>query len=163
MRFLLLILPLLCMWGHVLAPLAAHVISRIGYAAALPSYHLRLSDGQTEAASDEGAVLRLDRDATIEILIQPDEYVEDETCVDAFLVQGGRVTPWPINLQRATSGAFHLRTPVREMPGLGAGRSDILLRVGRPRAMLDPSLGALTNPDRFRLLWGHLDISGNSM
>ena len=166
LALLILLLPVAYLWTQVLFPSASHMIGRLFSRGALPSYYLRLSPGQpttqppSQPSDGLGAdtVVRLDRDATLQILIQPDERVAGETSAAAFLVQKGRATAWPIGLTRAASGAFSLRAPVRTLPGLSVGQWDVVFVVGRSSRLLDSPLHALGGQEELRLLFGHLDI-----
>lgn len=155
---LLLAVPLALLWSQAL-PAAATFLRSRHLPQTLPAHHLRLSDGQGGTGRELGATLYLSMDDVLEVLVQPDDRVEGETRADAYLVQGGRVVPWPISLQRASSGAFLLREQLRRLPGLNEGRWDILVRIARPWETTSSPHCSLDNPSAVRLLWGRLDIT----
>lgn len=154
------LIPLLALSLTLLRPSGAKRLAWLKATPPLPAYHLRLSDGQGHGSQSPDTFLQLDSDATLGILIQPDDRVDvaDETSVACYLVQGGRITRWPIRLERAASGAQQLRAPVRALPGLSPGRWDMLFVIGRQHSMPDSPLGALTDPAEVRILSGHLNI-----
>lgn len=118
------------------------------------------------ALSSVAAPARLSLDSILQVDLRPARQVSRDVMAVAFLkAGGGQVSAWDVTFDRSEAGVFQLRGRVRELPGLGLGRWELLVAVGYPdrlpsRSELGRRLahGDVSTGEGWQLLSGSLEI-----
>lgn len=118
-----------------LAAATALAVSKGTSIESLPSYALEVS-GEQETRSGSRAseprdaatcTLRAGDDGSFELLARPADRVGGAIAVQAFLVKGGEVTPWPGHLEVSPNGSVRVLDSSLAL----AGASELRLVIGR--------------------------------
>lgn len=118
------------------------------------------------ALSPVAAPARLSLDSILQVDLRPARQVSKDVSAVAFLKEGrGQITPWNVTFDRSEAGVFQLRGRVRDLPGIGLGRWELLVAVGYPdrlpsRSDLAQRLthGEVSAGEGWQLLSGSLEI-----
>ncbi|KYG07096.1 hypothetical protein BE21_31090 [Sorangium cellulosum] len=104
-------------------------------AAPLPDYTIAttLGDGAQQGDRDPSAPRRVGRGARITIALSPGGRVPSPVAVRAFLVQGGKARPWPVDIELDGSGGARV-SGTREalFRDAAAGPCEVVFVIGQP-------------------------------
>lgn len=128
---------------------------------ALPSYRLELSTSTAPQEPPATRVRVLSNDL-LTVVLRPLEAATGPIEVRAFLEQPGKNLRWPVHFERLAAGTFAVTVAARELSGLGAGRWQAVVLVGRPdRLPIHPAAARERAPDdTWCILYGELDVVG---
>lgn len=127
----------------------------------LPQYELRIGVEQFlgTPGEDPGGERHATLDSEIAIDVKPARAVDGPVEVRKYLAGGGHLQPWTVQWPDPKAGRVKFEHQVRNLAGLGAGRWDIVVVVGRPgRIPSDPEIeriaraGGSTDQPDYRVL-----------
>jgi hypothetical protein len=109
--------------------------------APLPAYALAFTGGdrttRSAPANDDGPV-ELHADSRIDIVLRPSTAAPGPVLVQAFLLQGSEVHPWPVPMQRSPEGAVRISGDAGSLLGVPAGSWDLVFIVSRDPITIEP-------------------------
>ena len=99
----------------------------------LPGYGLSFSSEQgVRAGAPELEVPRLGPGSLVELVLRPEQAVEEPVEVRAFLLRPGEARAWTPPMERSSEGAVRIRGPVEALLSIPPGEWTLAIAVGRP-------------------------------